>query len=168
MLGYITDTRVINSRPISPLILALPPPIAVIDTLVSLVSWIFALARTEIRGRAKEGSLERIVRVVAGKILFRLPSCPATEYRGKRARTEIFYSTRDSIDLSPSTFDHEKWNVYEVRSILVLLVRIREVKYLFLSFPDTLTFHQFLTNSIITLGNNRGYLSVLMSEKCVR
>lgn len=60
MLGYITDTRVINSRPISPLILALPPPIAVIDTLVSLVSWIFALARMEIRGRAKEGSLERM------------------------------------------------------------------------------------------------------------
>ena len=67
------------------------------------MSWVFALARTEIRARSKEGSLERIHESSAGKILFRFPSCLAT-YCGKRARTEIFYVPRDPIDLLASTF----------------------------------------------------------------
>lgn len=76
-------------------------------------------ARTHGNSWQGEGRIVREnTRVVAGKILFRFPSCPA--YRGKRARTEIFYSTRDSIDLSPSTFDYDSLYVcgtkYEVFS----------------------------------------------------
>lgn len=67
-----------------------PPPLRALDF----------RARTHGNSCQDEGRIVREnARVVAGKILFRFPSCLAT-YRGKRARTEIFYSTEISIDLS--------------------------------------------------------------------
>lgn len=92
---------VINSRPMPYPLWYPAQPCTYRYTFISLppVPWIFALARTEIRARTKEGSLERMHELSPVKYCSGFLRVWQT-YRGKRARTEIFYSTEISIDLS--------------------------------------------------------------------
>lgn len=145
-LGYITDTRVINSRP-------MPYPLwypshSYTDILVSRPPRVLDFrARTHGNSWQDEGRIVREnTRVVAGKILFRFPSCPAT-YRGKRARYSILPEIRLIYRLLLSITILANY-VYVEQSteylILVGWIRVSELKYLFLSFSDTFTFPSIL------------------------
>lgn len=171
-LGYITDTRVINSRP-------MPYPLwypshSYTDILVSRPPRVLDFrARTHGNSWQDEGRIVREnTRVVAGKILFRFPSCPAT-YRGKRARYSILFYQR--FDWSIAFYFQLRFSrtMYVEQSteylILVGWILWTEIfisiffKHLYISIN-----FNYITRDYVTLGNNREYLSVLMSEKCVK
>lgn len=170
-LGYITDTRVINSRP-------MPYPLwypshPYIDILVSRPPRVLDFrARTHGNSWQDEGRIVREnTRVVAGKILFRFPSCPAT-YRGKRARYSILpeirliYRLLLSITILANYVYVEQSTEYLILVGWILWTEIF-ISIFFRHLYISINFN-YITRDYVTLGNNREYLSVLMSEKCVK
>lgn len=170
-LGYITDTRVINSRP-------MPYPLwypshPYTDILVSRPPRVLDFrARTHGNSWQDEGRIVREnTRVVAGKILFRFPSCPAT-YRGKRARYSILpeirliYRLLLSITILANYVYVEQSTEYLILVGWILWTEIF-ISIFFRHLYISINFN-YITRDYVTLGNNREYLSVLMSEKCVK
>lgn len=170
-LGYITDTRVINSRP-------MPYPLwypshSYTDILVSRPPRVLDFrARTHGNSWQDEGRIVREnTRVVAGKILFRFPSCPAT-YRGKRARYSILpeirliYRLLLSITILANYVYVEQSTEYLILVGWILWTEIF-ISIFFRHLYISINFN-YITRDYVTLGNNREYLSVLMSEKCVK
>lgn len=170
-LGYITDTRVINSRPMPyPLWYPFHP---YTDILVSRPPRVLDFrARTHGNSWQDEGRIVREnTRVVAGKILFRFPSCPAT-YRGKRARYSILpeirliYRLLLSITILANYVYVEQSTEYLILVGWILWTEIF-ISIFFRHLYISINFN-YITRDYVTLGNNREYLSVLMSEKCVK
>lgn len=165
-LGYITDTRVINSRP-------MPYPLwypshPYTDILVSRPPRVLDFrARTHGNSWQDEGRIVREnTRVVAGKILFRFPSCPAT-YRGKRARYSILpeirliYRLLLSITILANYVRRTKYWVFNTSWMDSCLWTEIFISIFFRHLYISINFN-YITRDYVTLGNNREYLSALM------